>query len=78
MAYVTTFIQKENGPLKGLRSRMGQIGAAIGDRLVAAVETGSRMRDVVRFSEMSDAELAVHGLTRDEIVSHVFRDKFCY
>ncbi|MFD2175774.1 hypothetical protein [Rhodobacter lacus] len=78
MAYVTTFTQKEKGPVKGLQARLGQIGAAIGARLVEAVETGSRMRDVVRYSEMSDAELAVHGLTRDEIVSHVFRDKFCY
>lgn len=78
MAYATTFLQKDIGPRKGPAAWLGRFGAALGARLVDAVETGARMRDVVRFSEMSDAELAVHGLTRDEIVSHVFRDRFCY
>ncbi|MBZ4022952.1 hypothetical protein CKO11_10825 [Rhodobacter sp. TJ_12] len=71
-------MEKEISLFKGFASYLGRALAAIGTRLVEVMEASERMREVVRLSEMSDAELAVHGLTRDDIVSHVFRDKFCY
>ncbi|PTV94616.1 hypothetical protein C8J27_107147 [Rhodobacter aestuarii] len=78
MAYTTTFIEKELNLFKDIAAQIGRFAASFGARLVEATEAHERMQEVLRLSDMSDEELAVHGLTRDDIVSHVFRDKFCY
>ncbi|MCA8880300.1 MAG: DUF1127 domain-containing protein [Rhodobacteraceae bacterium] len=44
--------------------------------LVHLAEASPRMRAIQKYQAMSDAELAARGLTRDEIVHHVFGDKF--
>jgi uncharacterized protein YjiS (DUF1127 family) len=36
----------------------------------------ARFRQVQKLQAMSDADLAARGLTRDEIVRHVFRDLY--
>lgn len=35
-----------------------------------------RSEDIARFQNMSDRQLADIGIARDDIVAHVFRDKF--
>ena len=65
-------------PFKGVAARLSRLPSALGEGLVEVLETGARLREVARMRAMSDAELAVHGLTRDDIVAHVFRDRFCY
>lgn len=47
---------------------------AIGNFLIAIGEAQSRAEQVKRLHDMSDAELAANGITRDEIVHHVFKD----
>ncbi len=78
MAYAATFIDREKTLIKGLAARFSRALAVVGTYLVDSLEAHARMREVLRLRAMSDAELAVHGLTRDDIVGHVFRDKFCY
>ncbi len=74
MAYAATLNTQE----KTLFKRLARLLCRIGNALVAPLEAGARMQEVLRLQQMSDAELAVHGITRDEIVSHVFRDRYCY
>lgn len=86
MAFAVALGSPEKSGLKsGLKSfglalagRARRGFAALGDALVAAFEAGARVQEVARLRAMSDAELALHGLTRDEIVGHVFRDRFCF
>ena len=49
---------------------------AFGKILVAMGEANDRSRKVQRLMEMSDAELAERGLSRDTIVHHVFSDVY--
>ncbi len=44
--------------------------------LVVIAESSSRAQAVRRLNEMSDAELAARGVTREEIVRKIFADKF--
>ncbi|MFY0597771.1 MAG: DUF1127 domain-containing protein [Cognatishimia sp.] len=48
---------------------------AIGTFLVALAESSSRMQLVNQLNAMSDAQLAEKGLTREDIVRHVFADR---
>lgn len=74
MAYATMFIAQEKPLVKWLMAGLRRLGHA----LVLPLEASARMQQVLRFQAMSDAELAVHGLTRDDIVPHVFGDRFGY
>lgn len=47
---------------------------AVGNFLVAIMESNSRVQYVDRLNEMSDEQLAERGIKREEIVQHVFRD----
>jgi len=48
---------------------------AIGTFFVALAESSSRMQLVNQLNAMSDAQLAEKGLTREDIVRHVFADR---
>ncbi len=67
----TTFFAPKSQP--GFARRMFR---AIGDGMVVFMERQSRLDSVQRLRAKSDAELAEMGLRRDEIVRHVFRDRF--
>ncbi len=58
----------------------GNIFASIGNAIVrsmtAIAEADSRVRRVQQLQAMSDAELAERGISRDEIVHHVFRSTY--
>ena len=49
---------------------------AIGRFFITVMEQNSRVQLVERLNAKSDAELAEMGLSRDEIVHHVFRDLY--
>lgn len=78
MSYVEMFDAPAKTPIKGIGARLSRLSAALGEGLVDILETGARLREVARLRAMSDAELALHHITRDEIVPHVFRDRYCY
>lgn len=46
---------------------------AFGAFLVRLSEANVRVREMERLSALSDAELATTGLTREDIVRHVYR-----
>ncbi len=48
----------------------------IGNGMVTYMERQSRAGQIQRLQAKSDAELARMGLNRDQIVRHVFRDRF--
>lgn len=50
--------------------------AAAGNALVAIAEADSRMRAVRQLNAMSDEELAERGLRREDVVHHIFSDRF--
>ena len=50
--------------------------AAFSRGMEAYIERHSRSREIASLHAMTDAQLATIGVKRDEIVSHVFRDKF--
>lgn len=78
MTYVELHDAPGKAPFKGLAARLSRLPSALGEGLVDVLETGARLREVTRLRAMSDAELALHHITRDEIVPHVFRDRYCY
>lgn len=73
MAYITTTTLTE-----GLRARAERMA----NRLLAWAahhgEKRSRIDQIERLEALSDAELAERGLTRDQIIAHVFRDRWFY
>lgn len=71
MAYTTTSLQQ--APLGG---RVSQFPSSIGNALVMIGEANSRVRRAEALNAMSDAELAKHGLKREDITRHVFGDLF--
>lgn len=78
MAYTASFALRDKSPFKGVAERVSALLTLVGERLVDLLEAKARLQEVARLRSMSDAELALHGVTRDDIVAHVFRDKFCY
>ncbi len=49
---------------------------ALGKFLVQIGESNTRVQALRKLTEMSDADLAQRGLKREDIVQHVFADKF--
>ncbi|MBT8153196.1 hypothetical protein KMP13_04690 [Epibacterium ulvae] len=49
---------------------------ALGKFLVQLGESNARVQVMRKLMEMSDEELAKRGLKREDIVQHVFADKF--
>lgn len=75
MSYVELSEVPAKTPNKGMVARLSRLPSALGEGLVEVLETGARLREVTRLRAMSDAELALHQITRDEIVPHVFRGR---
>ena len=75
MTYVELFDAPTKTPIQGMAARLSRLPSALGEGLVDVLETGARLREVTRLRAMSDAELALHHITRDEIVPHVFRGR---
>jgi len=59
-----------------IRSLLALPFVTIGKALVAIGEANDRSRKVQTLMALSDAELAERGLTRDNIVRHVFADAY--
>lgn len=56
-----------------LNGKIGGLFQGFFDFLVRLSESNIRVRELERFNAMSDAELAQRGMSRDDIVRHVFR-----
>lgn len=70
MAYITTQPALSDRP-----SATSRFFKAIGDGIERYVEMRSRVHEIEALQRKSDAELARMGLTRDQIVRHVFADR---
>lgn len=68
MAYTITHFSPE------IRQRIDAAFARLGQGVNAYVEARSRRDRIEALEAKSDADLARMGLTRDQIVAHVFRD----
>lgn len=55
-----------------------RLGARLGRWMEDIAVANARVRQVERLNAMSDEQLAKRGLTRDQIVHHVFRDVMYY
>jgi len=52
------------------------VGTAISDFFTAVMIAQSRSEELERLHNLTDVELATrYGITRDQIVAHVFRDR---
>ncbi len=58
-----------------LSRQLDRYFSTIGQGFNAYVEGRSRRRQIEYLAKLSDADLAHLGITRDEIVRHVFRDR---
>jgi len=58
-----------------IRARLDAFFTTVGQGLNAYLEIRSRSAEVERLYTMSDAELAVLGITRDRIPHYVWRDR---
>lgn len=58
-----------------LREKAEAVAAHISTAFELYADAVSRKNEIAYLSNMTDAELAERGLTRDRIVHHVFRDK---
>ncbi len=59
-----------------LAAEFDRFFARLGQGINAYLERLSRVEEVNRLNAMSDAQLRKIGLRREDIVRHVFRDKF--
>ncbi len=57
-----------------LKRGLGAFFSGIGNALISYADARGRMSEIERYNNMSDAELAKLGLTREDIPRHVFRD----
>ncbi len=73
MAYIST---NNHGAVTGTALRDFFFGLANGFN--AYLERRARTDEMRNLNQLSDAELARMGLTRDQIPFHVFRDRFSY
>lgn len=70
MAYITS-----DSVSASLRANAGRALAGLERSLSAYAYRRSRRAQVEYLESLSDADLAARGLTRDDIIPHVFRDK---
>ena len=48
----------------------------LGNGMAAYIERNARTDEILRYQNMSDADLAARGIAREDIVRHVYRDRF--
>ena len=63
-----------SGRKTALLTTLRSFFSAIGEGIVAYMESHSRMDQIRRLDARSDRELAALGIRREDIVRHVFRD----
>ncbi|ARE39981.1 hypothetical protein RGUI_1840 [Rhodovulum sp. P5] len=56
--------------------RHGSFLTSIVDFLVGLMENHPHTRQIEKLSRMSDEELAARGVTRQDVVRHIFRDRY--
>lgn len=61
-----------------LRAQVDRFFARVGQGFNTYLECLARRDEIEYLNNLSDAELANRGLTRDQIVQHVFRDKLVF
>lgn len=59
-----------------IRNPFKAVGTSILNFMVRIAESNSRVREMERLSALSDEALKQRGLTRADIVRHVFRDVY--
>ena len=64
------------GAVSNLRAFFGGVFSALGRAMLLQSAANARLERVERLRAKSDAELAELGITRDQIVHHVFRDLY--
>lgn len=65
-------------PLAGFFRALGEMSVTLGNGLCCLAEARSRRDRIERLQALSDAQLRVLGLRRDQVVAHVFRDRLGY
>jgi len=61
---------------EGLFKAVKAVGTAISSFFEAVIVAQSRSEELERLHNLTDVELATrYGITRDQIVTHVFRDR---
>lgn len=50
--------------------------AGIGTFILRIVENHPHTRQIEKLNAMSDAELAARGVTREDVVRHIFRERY--
>jgi len=78
MAFTASFTAPPKSLLKAVAAKLSALAASLEAAFSQAIEREARLDAVARLQALSDAELAQRGLSRDAIVAHVFRDRFCY
>ncbi|MEM6897845.1 MAG: hypothetical protein AAF576_10695 [Pseudomonadota bacterium] len=57
-----------------VRAAFGSLGASLTDSLIAFGRSRARCDEIEHLMELSDAELAARGITREGIARYVHRD----
>lgn len=60
------------------RRPLRDLGARFSGWLEAFMEAHARTNEINALQDMSDAELARRGIQRDQIIRHVYRDRFFF
>ena len=71
MADITSQFVFSEAPRSGFR----RVLASVARGMSACADANSRRKQIEALEALSDAQLADMGLTREQIASHVFRDK---
>ncbi|TCO73073.1 DUF1127 domain-containing protein [Rhodovulum euryhalinum] len=56
--------------------RKGSILLAVLDMLIRVMENHPHTRQIERLNALSDEDLAARGLTRQDVIRHIFRDRY--
>ena len=57
-------------------SALRRLGRSLLDAMTTYMEAQARTDRIQAYHAMSDAELAARGIAREDIVRHVYRDRF--
>lgn len=60
------------------RRPLRDLGARFGAWMESFMEAHARTGEIDALRDMSDAELARRGIARDQIIRHVYRDRFFF
>jgi len=63
---------------RSVRTALTTLGVALTDGFIAFGRARARSDEIEALMALSDDDLAARGLTRDEIVRHVYRDMIAF